>query len=203
MSTNPYAPDAFYTPPTDRDASRMPPPPPSSWPTVVGVISIVWGSLSVLGGCCMVGIFSTLTAMGPLLEDEMTQEELDDFQQLATLQGPLIALGVVQLMLAIYLIAGGISLSKHRPFGPRHLKMWAVLHLVYSIGSTVFMMTFDLSPDPETAPDPELARIEQISSTAGMICGLIVGLAWPVFTLIWFGREKIKAEVAQWDTALR
>lgn len=164
------------------------------WPKVVGIISIV---LASLGGCCLVVqiVQLALKSAGITSQQRSFPEELQN-QIDALTQGPfgmialaLGALGTVTLMTAGITTVGRKSIGR-------------VLHLVYAcislisvaLGIYMMMRANDLIVDYiQQNPSSDLAKAR------GFVLGImkvimavqcLIGGAYPLFTLIWFGLVK-------------
>ncbi len=188
------------TPPTDGGAI---PPKPASWPTVIGVIAIIFGSLATLGGCF--GLVSSLfldqfMSLVPQGEAEEMTSALDG------LKPALIISGALTMVLAIVVLIGGIGLLRRRAWGRSTCLTWAGLKIVLVVGNSVLSYIVQQSQFQAMAEDLNMAgsmpgflpALMQAMGVVGLVVGLLWGWALPVFMLIWFSRRKIKAEIAQW-----
>ncbi|NNF44738.1 MAG: hypothetical protein HKO59_05770, partial [Phycisphaerales bacterium] len=81
-------------------------------------------------------------------------------------------------------------------------KAWAITKIVFvvansSVGYLVNRAQFEAMMD-----DPGMASMGSGFFSAIGIVGVVFGLLWgwalPVFLLIWFGRPKVKQEMATW-----
>lgn len=175
-------------------------PRPSSWPTVIGVISIVWGSFGLLGGCCSVGMtifwepyVEFISSIVPPNQQQQQQEMLEQF-------GPdnplMMVLMIISLALAILLIVSGIRVTRRRVSGVRLSKTYAYLYIPVVIASG--LLTLSLQTSMSTGPSPISEEFEAAITVASALAGVLFGCAWPVFLLIWFSRSSIKEETAGW-----
>ena len=102
--------------------------------------------------------------------------------------------GLLGVGFAVLLLIAGISLLKRRPAGRS-------LHLVYAIAGAaiavanalIFTMLFG-----EMSGMPDAMRFAMIGGGFGGAC---LGLAYPVFLLIWFLRGSVAREVRGWKAA--
>lgn len=186
--------DPFSAPPTERDEALIPQP-SSAWPTVLGVISIVWAAIGILGSACQIAF---LPFMGRFVEAFMPPEQADQLVVFTEMTSWLIFAAVLWMAAETYLLVGGVMLLRRRPYSAGHLRVWAVLAIIVWLVNTVG--TLWLTPETESTSDSATAQAEQMWEFIGLACGGVLSCAWPVFILIWFGREKIKAEVAQWTS---
>ena len=191
------------TPPTDAGAI---PPKPSSWPMVIGVIAIIFGSLATLQGCMGLG--------WPLVAGLFTSVMPEDQAEMMNTTEPLMPLMIISagltMVIAIVLLIGGIGLTKRSPGSPKTCRIWAgskMLLVVYAsiVGYLVQQAQMEamqrmLEDDPNTAGAMPgiIGTIMAIVGPLFLVFAIIWGWALPIFMLIWFSRRKIKAEIAQW-----
>lgn len=165
---------------------------PAKWPTVVGVVSIVWGGLGLLCGVCG-GVMMLMPSMmvGMIPEDQRAEVER---QMAANAAWPieyiLLAFGV---LMALLLVVSGIMLVKRNP-GARPL------FLVYGLAGVLLTLCqagvqIVKIPQAVKAGMPPGATDDMIRQ--GTIMGyvmaaimILLGMAWPAFCLIWFGLVK-------------
>ena len=191
------------TPLTDAGAI---PAKPSSWPMVIGIIAIIFGSLATLQGCMGLGWWALAGAFTSAMPPEQA-EMMDATKAFAPLM--MISAGFT-MPVAIVLLIGGIGLTKRSPRSPKTCRIWAGLKMmlvVYS-GVVTFLssraqmeaMQRMLEEDPN-APAAMLGVFGTVMAIIGpmiLVFAIVWGWALPIFMLIWFSRRKIKAEIAQW-----
>ena len=197
------------TPPMSGDFSM--PAEPAAWPKVIGIISIVWGSLGILCGLCMGGI---IVAMGPFLEWAAKMQAQGGGprggqQQMPTTPFPVElrppALSVVSAIAwpigAIILLVAGIMLVK-RSASAR------MAHLVYAVFSGTMTVVGLLGAYQSQSavnsflqahPDDPWAKFFQQSGGGSSqfvqaAVGGCIALIYPAFCLIWFGMVKRRPE---------
>ncbi len=158
-----------------------PPTPRSKWPTVIGVLSTVFGALALI--CTPLGAASqAMTRNLPNQPDVMQffPEWFRDYQTLSMFLG--MGVGVLELI-------AGVTLLKRLPVArPLHLAL-GFIGAVVAVINVIVMSSLDLSAAPAAF---------RATFRAGMMMGIPLGLAYPVFLLIWFFRGKIVAEVRNW-----
>lgn len=170
-------------------------PPPPGWPKVVGIISIVWGSLGVICNGCGVASSLSQDAMKNMLPPEAVAQNPQFSQPVSAAQ---IAVYVFGALLGALLIAAGILCVQRRPLTrPLHLVYGAVSTVVAIIGAFVswgVMSQMMNSMPPPAGSDPNAAAAQaagmQMGMIGGLVGGLCFGLAYPVFCLVWFGAVK-------------
>ena len=178
--------------PSDFDDLAAPP----RWPKVIGIISIVWGALGIVctgGGTAMSALSGRLV-------------------QSAGLKGPLPPMvtnpsmmiyvaGALSVMLAAYLIVCGSFTAARKPVGRK-------LHLIYCVLAILIAawgISLQIQNQNELAewvrqhPDAQFSQTQKsgfaaIGRLVGILFGVIVSFAWPVFLLVWFGMVKKKPE---------
>lgn len=188
-----------FSPPTNAETTPTTRPP--SWPTTIGVLSLVFAGLSTLGG--IVGIlgaifFDTLAnfsaGTGPQGVDAYTQLTLDvqqDFMLWSALS-MLLFLAVTAL-----LAAAGITALQRKP-------ITRTLHLAYAAGrllstAATTLVTIVIQLEIENRATALNIQPTFTSSSAIAIAGAVLGAAWyltyPAFCLIWFSRTKVKQDI--------
>lgn len=160
---------------------------PPSWPKVIGIISIVWGSLGVVCNACgLVGQMAgdAFVNMVPPEQREQMKAQMAQSGSVAQM-----AVYVVSTLLAVLLIVAGVQLLQRKPIA-------RMLHLVYAgfasiatiVGTVVAWGAIEAQMQQMTS-DPALAQ--QASAMkggmyVGVAFGVLIGLAYPLFLLIWF-----------------
>jgi hypothetical protein len=201
MAGDPNHPVPPAVPPTEIGYA-IPPAPPSTWPTVIGVIAIIFG---VFG--CLAAIYA---ALSPLIAEAVSRGvstsrptgfELASRMPVLTVIGSLLALG-----LAILLLVGGITLIRRSASSRGLCVTWATLKILYAVANTAvsyFLMKPVLDEMAQTQAQGAgmPPGFMQQMMAFGMCVGFVWVLALPIFMLIWFSRAKIKEETASWSPA--
>lgn len=181
----------------------------SSWPKVVGIIGIVLATLGILGGVC--GLASSACTSNlqvtmqstTLSSGQSAQPAMPFVTEMGRYRAYTVVAGLVGAALQVILLVASINLMKRRPWTIDVLRIWAGLYIVVSLVGTVvsYHMTKDMLQQISTAAGPQGQFPVSMSQTF-MGVGMVFGIAWscalPVFILIWFARDKIKAETATW-----
>lgn len=185
--------------------SQLPPGPPGThpeydvelfaplpvWPKVVGILSIVWGSLGLVCG----GLGSLLT---PLMSSWMTKAA----------QGyplpPTMAFGPVEFVFAaaralvggLLLLAGIMLVSRNATARPLHLFYALVAMCLVATGSVwAFIKNGQMAQYVADYPDSPLAMGHNAAiSLILLVVAVLVAMVWPLFCLIWFGLVKRRPE---------
>lgn len=177
---------------------------PPAWPTAIGVIAIVFGAAGMLGG--VYGLLGTW--INPMIADliDPTQASANPFA--TGYEGWGVGLSAVALVVAAWLLWGGVALLGREPAGATRLKHWAVAKIVLSLamaGFQALIMPAVLEasqPSSPQAPHQVAAFSEvlnQVIVASTVAFTVVWGAALPVFVLVWFKRKKITAEVASWN----
>jgi len=168
----------------------------SSWPKVVGVISIVLAGLGLTGR--LVGAFGN--AIASRLRTmrwggAMQPANLPDWW--ATWQIAGVLLGV--LLQGLLLIAGVLLLKRQAAARALHLA-YAPLAIVLAVAGMAITYPVMRSAFEQTG----LQQMPAIGPAivASVIGGMIFSLAYPVFLLVWFLRGRIADEVRSWKRAI-
>ncbi len=190
--------DEVYVAPLDDFADELDLGELPGWPKVVGIVSIIFGSLSFT--CAGLGLATPLI-FGGMMQGAQNQMK-GGFPPIITNPNPLIYIaGAISIAWAVLLLVSGIITILRKPAG-------RTLHLVWCIGAIVLFVwgiSIQLHAQKEIAdwvtahPSSDYAKMTQgASSHIGLIVGLVVGsiwgLAWPTFCLIWFGVVKTKPD---------
>lgn len=165
---------------------------PPRWPKVVGIASIAWASLGMLCGAC--GVASP--ALQGLIPKEMTEKwgPMPAAMQQSPMQTAAAGIGIAW---ALVLLAAGIACVMRRPAA-------RPMHLVYALGS-IGLSLWGLSMGlrqmaalnqwAQQNPANEWAKMHNPLMGLVMIgAGMVLGLAWPGFCLVWFGAVKRRRE---------
>ncbi len=188
-----------FTPPT-APSPVQPTERPRVWPTTIGVISIVLGSLGIIGGCW--GVVSP-TFMGALSE-QMPQGSIQGAETMAKHAGMYAVSGGAGMMVATLLLIAGIGMLRRRPWSVSANRWWAVLKMLLVVGQVAFAILIQDEVVAEiTRNDPNAAAMGagfvSVAVGIGFAFVLLWGWAYPVFLLIWLSRRGVKAETASWQ----
>jgi hypothetical protein len=161
---------------------------PRSWPTVVGTISIIWATLNMMCGLC--GVLSPVMMSRFMKSAEAQLGPMPEVMKPGTAQ---IALAGMGFLWAILLLVAGIMLTLRKPIArPMHL-VYSAGAIVLSIAATAAAIMAQLRIADWVASNPDNKWAQQQNSTMSFIVlgvAIVLGLAWPVFCLVWFGLVK-------------
>lgn len=162
----------------------------SRWPTVLGVLSILismWGifvggcGVLAMAGLGMGGSFSGLPRNGVSLARIWVN---------SAHVGAAFVLGVV-------LLIAGIALINRRRYGVRLIVIWAWTRI--SLAVVIMVLKLGTGGMTINRMPQGLSRSAQVIWTViGIVIGLSLVTAYPVYNLIWFRRARIREEVSGW-----
>lgn len=187
----PMAPAMATRPPTDDDVlGEVQLGDPVKWPKVVGILSIIWASLGLLGGVCGVASLA-LTPMFMSSVPNFDPNNLPPTMQMTPLKIVLFAAGFGMSGLLLF---AGIATLRRRDAG-------RMAHLVWACGGLMVLLLqlwvqfADVRPmEAWIAANPKSPFAQ--GGTSGLYIGMgiavVLGLPWPLFLLIWFGLAKNK-----------
>jgi len=195
-------PGQFSQPPTQPYAPVVGPR-PSSWPSVLGIMAIVWGALGTMNGCMgslTPFLMSTFASFIPKEQAGLT-EALEEYLPWT------VALALIMTALGILLIVGGAGLLKHSRFAIKTCLAWAWLKIMAVVASSVMQYFIQqaqkeqmktMLPDDPNIPNFLTDGTVTAFALAMVGLGLAFHLGLSLFIIIWFKRQKIKDEVSQW-----
>lgn len=166
---------------------------PPAWPKVIGIISIVLAALGlVCGGCGIVQNFAAVAQGG-------AQVQTPSGQMLQLPPPPMLAniIMVVGWLWGILLLIAGIQ-TLRRAFSGRMLHLvYAGVSILISIVNILVTWSYIQATIQALSADPQMAQMSGFITGAmyGSVCvGLVFGMGYPVFLLIWFGLIKKRPE---------
>lgn len=166
---------------------------PPVWPKVIGIISIVLASLSLVCGGC--GIFQNIAAVAQ--GGSAIQAPSGGTMQLPPPPMAAIVLMVVGWFWAILLVVAGVQ-TLRRIAGGRTLHLvYAAVSVLMCIANTLVTWSYVQSTVQALSADPQMAQMQGFITGVmwGSVCfGLVLGLGYPIFLLIWFGLIKKRPE---------
>lgn len=168
--------------------------PKSSWPTVVGVIGIIYAGMGLFSNMCGVVIISIAPQFIEWLQNMgMSDADAQEMKASLSITTWLVVGGLIGLAVVIMLLVGSIKLLKRKQSGAKLCKLWAWISIPWILISTFIGVAMQTSIQDSSAP------AEQVGAIVGAIIGISFGLILPVFMVIWFARSKIKSEITSWS----
>lgn len=184
---------------------------PAAWPSVVGVLCMVFGGLGVLGGVwgAASNIMMLLGTMPvqPMGGGPTNIDLLPTFRTMA----PLVIGGeALKVVLSVALILVGVAIHKRKPIARPAAVWWSIAKIVLSIAVAavtawvqyeIMSEVIDaMSQDPNVPAQMKGVMSGVMAGAIGM--AVLFGIAWggalPIFLLIWFTRARVRAEVQRW-----
>ena len=132
----------------------------TTWPTVIGILGIIFGSLGVLFSLCgfFVGIF--LKSMLASLSGEMSPEEMAQITA-AIPDGMYVAVSsLISAILAVLLLIGSISLLKRRASCRLMLNTYVALGVVWLVTSFIWNITV-IYPEMQQRQSEQIQQSQQ------------------------------------------
>jgi hypothetical protein len=179
---------------------------PSKWPKVIGIVSIILGSLELLLG--VVG--TTFMFFTPKLVEMGTQNDpsaaawAEEIDWSITMGTDVFLSAVVGVIWSIVLLTSGVMLVRRSRNARFTNLLWAAIRLFLSAAG-IYMTLRNLPRWVEhletlSAQGNELATmmLDQANATVSIAIIVILGVPYPLFILVWFLRPKIKRECAEW-----
>lgn len=169
------------------------------WPKVIGIISIVWGSLGlVCGGLGLIALPFSSKFVGMALKDG----EPVPYGMVPS--GSDYAIATIGLGMTLLLLFAGIACVSYRPI----TRMMHIAYAMLGIPLVVWQYLNQLHKQelnaqwakefPDSAMAPGFAQSASGSATPSQLIGLVLlivlGFGIPLFYLIWFGLVKTKPE---------
>lgn len=181
-------------PPTSSAVSPTPP----VWPTVIGVISIVFGSLGLLNGC--VGLIMPFV-IGKLMVFFTDAKMQAMFGSMSGHAGWSIAAGVTGMAVGGLLLASGIGSVGQRRWSTRTHAIWAVLAILQSgvSGMYAYLLQQAQFEAMQGAGVPMMPMMGEAFAAVGLLIGLMFACAYPIFMLVWLMRAPIREQVSRWN----
>jgi hypothetical protein len=179
--------------PGEADLSTIEPP---GWPSVVGTISIVWGLVGIM--CAGCGL------LGPMLSGAFLPPEMMNPPPPFTRITPEMLLSVgISLVVTFVLIAAGVATVGRRRAGRTlHLLYVALSVVSIAVGVMVQIKAYSaMTQWVQQNPDHPIARQMGagggVGQWIGMAFGMLIGIAYPLFCVVWFGFMGRKPDEGQ------
>lgn len=184
-------------PPTAREG-YVAPPTRHKWPTVLGIIAIIFGSFGVLAGVW--GMVAPLLMASMFEASGMSSAEVQaQLDVMRSLQGWSIGFSVLSTVLAVVLLVAGVQLVRRRPQGATLCYLWAPSKMVLVVAGVVLgYMAYQSQVDAMASQQNAAATPPEAFAIFNVVIGLAWGWALPVFMLIWFNLGFVKQEVTRW-----
>lgn len=175
-------------------------PPAPKWPGVIGVICIVFASLGLVQGV----LAAAMAVLMPLIQGMVPASQQSTFAGVEEHMGLTIASAALGTGAAGALLAGGILLVKRRRRASTVLLCWAPAKiLIEGFGTAVGYMVGQsqlkaMGAGGAGGVPAAVVPVVQTLQIVGIGVGLLFACALPGFVLIWFMRDKVRADMASW-----
>tara|TARA_Y100000589_G_C27043559_1_gene584198 strand:+ start:373 stop:900 length:528 start_codon:yes stop_codon:yes gene_type:complete len=164
------------------------------WITVCGAICVIVGGLMLFGGCLGLSGMDELQQLHtaiPIGEGEIS----DSLQSELIEHGPPMWFSrlsnLVVVCLSLYLLIQGIFLIQRDPKVPKRLMLWSFCSIIFTIVAVLMNWV------PRWLLVTSTPEVEAIF-LAQLLIALPMQLALPVGLIIFFNKQKVKANIAQW-----
>ena len=179
----------------------------SSWPNVIGIIAIVFGSMAALGSCFAIGALLFLDQYADIMNSFQAQAgQGEAWEEMVAIMDArqliFLALGFLALFLAGLLLAGGIALIRRRPSARGLLLGWSLAKMAMAVTEAwaewpLTKASYRAQAANENMPEGFRTAMESIAPVVAS-CTFLWYAALPVFLLIWFNRGKVRSEMSSW-----
>ncbi len=171
---------------------------PPAWPTVLGVIAIVFGCLGALGGA--------MTGLLPFFPGAVSwitpKGQADPMAAMPKWRWWSVSIGAIGVAVAALLLVCGIGLCRRRRWAPRATLTWAAIKIVSVVFVSVVASLIEQDQvavmQQRTDVPSQAFAVMRVTVGLSLFFALAWGWALPVFFLIWFTRAGVKQEVVRW-----
>lgn len=192
-------------PPTFAGAVVAPVHAQSNWPTVIGVLSMVLGALAALNSLWTLffGVFGPwfFESVGVAKDPQFAASYESTRENIVII----VMNGVGSLLLGCLLFYAGLRVNQRRASGVMLSKVWAWCKIAFSIfasitGAMISLEQLDSTKTQMTSPGVPGFMVNVIGPlmVAMMVLSFLWFLAYPVFTLVWFRRPRVREMTATW-----
>jgi len=158
-----------------------------AWPKVIGIISIVWGSLGLICNTCSLGGTAVMGAVAQIMPPEQ-QAEIQRHMQAQSGIGNMVVAGL-GLAVSLLLIVAGVVTLQRRSLGRTLHLAYGTLGLLLTVAG-IGLAVVAANQMAAAATDPAQAAQARVGGLIGGIFGGCLGAAYPLFCLVWFGIVK-------------
>ncbi len=198
---------AMMSTPPPTDFAGLPPE-QSKWPKVIGVISVIYATLGILG--------MALWGAGIWLGEMFMEMAGMDVTMPSSLKITGCVTVAIAIALGVLLLVGAVKLLQRRAAGVKLLKTWVVLRLVLLVigsGVNVFLIPpqvemqkeilaaqnrmFIESGQPQQVQEIDEVEIRRVLIIQTVVFTAIIAV-YPLFLGMFLSRKRITEEVAMW-----
>jgi len=176
------------------------------WPSVIGIILMLYAALHILGGVCSLA--------SPVWNSAMKADPSGQGRAIAAVAerwfGWSLALGIPGAALAVLALSMGIGFLNRRPWSVGCARVWCVMQSVIAVGNSIIGYLIQSEMLPAIAASQSKMGSGQAASMAAFmrvvaVFSTVFGLAWglglPVFLLVWLRRPAVRREYASWSAS--
>ena len=171
--------------------------PPSTWPTVFGIIGMILGILGLLSSICapILQVFSQMVPDAPQMNFSVGYQV---WQYSAYIIG---------FILAIVLITASTKLLRRNPGGASMMRGWAIASILWTLIATTLGFIFSAETVKQMdvqmqgsggGNNPMEPEMMALFVYGGMVAGAVFALIFPIVCLFWFARAKTKEDIRSW-----
>ena len=185
---------------TAQDINQTPllgpnPPGRSAWPTVLGAFALVSAVVNLANGISIaVRMFNlgSATASQPATSQPIPSPSLSASSGLT-----------FGLLLSLWLLWAGIGLIRRKSWSGRSMLNWAAVTITW-LGIVFTMNTMKVFAALQKEGPPEGWTFASFATAAVvvLIIGMVPSIVPPIFAVFWFGRRKIRDEMATWAACI-
>jgi hypothetical protein len=165
---------------------------PPKWPKVVGIFSIVWGSLwLVCGGCGLAS--SLLSPMLMKMAEKSMPPDAGPMPSVLMPSKPQMVLMVVSVGLALLLLFAGIATVSRRAQGRTMHLVYGVLSILNTAPAVFFGYQQIQAQVAWAAANQGSVWAQRMHPEFGYVAlavSVVLGIAWPLFCLVWFATHR-------------
>jgi hypothetical protein len=190
------------------EPGALPPPAPGNWPTVIGVIAIVYASFGILGAIWALIAPFMMSAMTSMMPAEPSKQMAASMAGVQKWMGLSAASNALNLAGAAVLLLAGIGLLRRRGWSRSVAIVWAVFKMAFAVLAAVvgYLIAIEqmavMQQQMQSKGGAAMpVGFMQAFLPLGIGISIAVGWAFPIFMLVWMGRGRVRAEVAGWETA--
>jgi len=167
----------------------------TSWPSVLGVITIVLGAIGILSGLW--------SAVSPLFADMIAKfvpNGGSGMESVAAYAWLMVALGIATMARGVLEILAGVAVYQRKGGARRLIFAWAWLAIVLSFVGAIatYLMQLEQFRVMTEKGTPIPAGLGGIIGVFSAVVAVAWGCLFPVFAIIWFSRRAIREEVQGW-----
>ena len=166
-----------------------------SWPKVVGIVSICWSSLGIF--CTGCGVAGLLMLPQFMSKAEEQLGPMPDVMKPNFVQMIFAGIGIIPV--AILMVAGILTVRRSKAGAIAHL-LYGGVGLITGLIGTAYGIMHQLELQTWGQQNASSKWAQQAGSPAGwigLVVAALIGIAYPLFCLVWFGLIKRNADMGK------